>query len=76
MIRIDGLNDKQVKMLDKLWSMDTTDEVLEWMKSLSDEDFKMAVILQEMVIEAMLEQPAEDDVSMAQSMLRNIGVKC
>ena len=76
MIRIDGLNDKQVKMLDKLWSMDTTDEVLKWMNTLSDEDFKMAVVLQEMVLEAMMEQPVEDDVSMAQSMLRNIGVKC
>jgi len=32
--------------------------------------------LQEMVLEAMMEQPVEDDVSMAQSMLRNIGVKC
>ena len=76
MIRIDGLNDKQVKMLDKLWSMDTTDEVLEWLNTLGEADFKMAVVLQEMVIEAMLEKPAEDDVSMAQSMLRNIGVKC
>lgn len=76
MIRIDGLNDKQVKMLDKLWTMDTTDEVLEWLHSLNDDDFKMAVVLQEMVIEAMLEEPAEDDVSMAQAMLRNIGVKC
>ena len=76
MIRIDGLNDKQVKMLDQLWTLDTTDEVLEWLNTLNDEDFKMAVVLQEMVIEAMMEQPAEDDVSMAQSMLRNIGVKC
>ena len=76
MIRIDGLNDKQVKMLDKLWSFDTTDEVLEWMKSLSEEDFKMAVTLQEMVIDQLLEQPAESDVSMAQDMLRKMGIKC
>lgn len=76
MIRIDGLNQKQVEMLDKLWTLDTTDEVVEWMRSLSDEDFKMAVTLQEMIIDAMLEQPAEDDVSMAQNMLRDIGVKC
>lgn len=76
MIRIDGLNQKQIELLDKLWTCDTTDEVLEWMTSLSDEDFQMAVTLQGMVIDAMLEKPAEDDVSMAQSMLRNIGVKC
>lgn len=76
MIRIDGLNSKQVKMLDKLWTLDTTDEVLEWLQSLDDDDFKMAVTLQEMIIDTMMEQPAEDDVSMAQAMLRNIGVKC
>ena len=76
MIRIDGLNQKQIELLDKLWTCDTTDEVLDWMTSLSDEDFQMAVTLQGMVIDAMLEKPAEDDVSMAQSMLRNIGVKC
>ena len=76
MIRIEGLTTKQVEMLDKLWSFDTTDEVLEWMKSLSDEDFKMAVTLQEMVIDQLLEQPAEDDVGMAQSMLRKMGIKC
>ena len=76
MIRIDGLTTKQVEMLDKLWTCDTTDEVLEWMTSLSDEDFQMAVVLQEMIIDSMMEQPAEDDVSMAQDMLRGIGVKC
>ena len=76
MIRIEGLTTKQVEMLDKLWSCDTTDEVLEWMKSLSDEDFKMAVTLQEMVIDQLLEQPAESDVSMAQDMLRKMGIKC
>ena len=76
MIRIEGLTTKQVEMLDKLWSFDTTDEVLEWMKSLSDEDFKMAVTLQEMVLDQLLEQPAEDDVTEAQSMLRKMGIKC
>ena len=76
MIRIEGLTTKQVEILDKLWSFDTTDEVLELMKSLSEEDFKMAVTLQEMVIDQLLEQPAESDVSMAQDMLRKMGIKC
>lgn len=76
MIRIEGLTNKQVEILDNLWACDTTEEVFEWMSSLSDEDFQMAVTLQEMVIDAMLEKPAEDDVSMAQNMLRDIGVKC
>ena len=75
MIRIDGLTDRQVKFLDKMWSMDTQEEVSAWFRTLSDEDLSMAVTLHAMLISQMLEQPAEDDVSMAQSMLRDIGVK-
>ena len=75
MIRIDGLPDRQVKFLDKMWSMDTQEEVSAWFRTLSDEDLNMAVTLHEMLVSQMLEQPAEDDVSMAQSMLRDIGVK-
>ena len=76
MIRIDNLNEKQVKFLDKLWSMDTREEVSAWFRTLNDQDLNMALTLHEMLIGQMLEQPAEDDVSMAQSMLRDIGVKC
>ena len=53
-IQIDGLNDKQVQMLDKLWTCDTTDDVLEWMNTLSKEDFFMAVTLQEMILDEMI----------------------
>ena len=75
MIRMDGLTNKQVKFLDKMWSMDTQEEVAAWFRTLSDDDLNMAVTLHEMLVSQMLEQPAEDDVSMAQSMLRDIGVK-
>lgn len=75
MIRMDGLTNKQVKFLDKMWSMDTQEEVAAWFRTLRDDDLNMAVTLHEMLVSQMLEQPAEDDVSMAQSMLRDIGVK-
>lgn len=76
MIRIDNLNEKQVKFLDKLWSMDTQEEVSAWFRTLGDKDLNMALTLHDMLISQMLEQTAEDDVNMAQSMLRDIGVKC
>ena len=75
MIRMDGLTNKQVKFLDKMWSMDTQEEVAAWFRTLRDDDLNMAVTLHEMLVSQMLEQPAEDDVSMAQSMLGDIGVK-
>ena len=75
MIRIDGLTDRQVKFLDKMWSMDTQEEVAAWFQTLSDDDLNMAVTLHEMLVSQMLEQPAEEDVSVAQDMLQKIGVK-
>jgi len=75
-IQIHGLNDKQVKMLDKLWTCDTTDEVLEWLNTLNKSDFQMAVTLQEMILDEMITMPAEEDVSGARKMLSDIGIKC
>ena len=75
-IQIAGLNDKQVQMLDKLWTCDTTDEVLEWLNTLNKEDFQMAVTLQEMILDEMMQMPAEEDVSDARKMLSDIGIKC
>jgi len=75
-ITLHGLTPDQVKLLDKLWSLDTQEEVHNWFASLDNKTFQQAVVLQEMVIDAMLEQPAEEDVTMARNMLRDIGVKC
>lgn len=76
MIRIDGMNAKQVKMLDKLWSLDTQEEVSAWFRTLSDADLQVALTLQEMILDAFLEESAETDTKLAQNMLRGIGVKC
>ena len=76
MIRIDGLTNQQVEMLDKLWALDTTDEVLEWLNTLNDEEFRMAVTLQEMLLDAILEEKSENDTELAKKMLNAIGVKC
>lgn len=75
MIHIDGLTSKQVEMLDKLWELNTTEDVINWLSSLCQEDFQIALVLQEMLIDSMLEQPAEEDTSMAKDMLIKIGVK-
>ena len=75
MIRIDGLTDMQVKFLDKLWSMDTQEEVDAWFRTLSDDDVNMAATLHEILVSQVLEESSKDDVSMAQDMLQKIGVK-
>jgi len=75
-IRIEGLTERQTEILDILWNLDSTDDVIEWLGTLSQQEFEMAVTLQEMIIDTLMEQKAEEDVELAQNMLREIGVKC
>lgn len=73
---IDGLTKSQADMLNKLWELNTTEAILAWFETLSEDEFAQAVALQDLLIQSMLEQPAEDDVSMARNMLADIGVRC
>jgi len=73
---IDGLTKDQANMLNKLWELNTTEAILAWFETLPEEEFAQAVALQDLLIQCMLEQPAEDDVSIARNMLADIGVRC
>jgi hypothetical protein len=75
-VSLHGLTPNQVKLLDKLWSIDTQEEVSAWFAGLDNDTFREAVVLQQMLLDAMLEESAEDNVLMARNMLRDIGVKC
>ena len=50
MITIEGLNKKQVAMLDKLWSIDTTEGIKEYRNTLCSEDQHMVDTLMEIII--------------------------
>jgi hypothetical protein len=67
-IEIHGLNSKQIKMLDTLWSLKSREDLEEWMNSLTTNEFKMAIVLQELLV---LEYTDEvKDMSMAKEYLR------
>lgn len=67
-IKIHGLNSKQINMLDKLWSIRSREDLEEWMESLNTSEFKMAIVLQELLV---LEYTDEvKDMSMAKEYLR------
>lgn len=77
--RIEGLTQRQVEMCDKLWELDTHEEVMEWFASLPDGEFMQAVTLQTMMLDAMLEEDMEKNdpnLGMAKGMLESIGIKC
>ena len=56
MISIDGLNQEQIEMLDKLWSMDTVEEVNEFRNTLPRFRQQQIDTLMELVIHEMKEE--------------------
>ena len=73
-MRIEGLTQEQCEMLDKMWALDTDEEIYEYFKTLSDEQYLMAMTLQEMLIQECEEEQVKN-MPTAKRMLKNIGVK-
>lgn len=49
-IKIFGLTKKECEMLDTMWALRTSDDLTEWLDSLSDNDLKVAMSLKELLI--------------------------
>lgn len=63
-IRIDGLTERQVRMLDAMWSVGSSEEFDDWYDNLSDEEAAMADELKNIlvyaVMDAMMEKEKEE----------------
>ena len=73
-MRIEGLTQEQCEMLDTMWALDTAEEIYEYFKTLSHEQYLMAITLQEMLIQECEEEQVKN-MTTAKRMLKNIGVK-
>lgn len=76
MITIAGITKRQKKLLNIMWDLDTTEDMLEWFETLDDEEFQEAVTLHEMILITMTENDDHNNLNLAKQMLRNIGVEC
>jgi hypothetical protein len=71
---IDGLTEEQCKILDKMWSLDTSKELYDWFESLSDCKLETAIVLYDMMMQELYEEKVKDG-KLAKNMLTQIGVK-
>lgn len=73
-MRIDGLTEHQVKILDELWACDTVEEMQIYMQSKSEKELQEIVNLREMIILAHVDEEIEQMGSYpeAAEMLRSI----
>ena len=72
-MRIDGLTQEQCDMLDIMWNLDTSEELYNFFQTLDEDEYRMALTLQEMLIQEAEEEQTEN-FTMAKQMLQSIGV--
>ncbi len=58
-ISIDGLTEYQVRLLDKMWSIDGYDEYTEWKEELKENTRKIVEVLESLIIAAELDTETE-----------------
>ena len=67
---ITGVSKRQVKLLDKMWSLDSCDEYLQWKGTLSEDDQREVNLLEDMLLLADIDEMAEEDVTDASLVLQ------
>lgn len=70
-IRIDGLTEKQVKMLDAMWSVGSQEDFDEWFDNLSYEETQMANQLKELLVFAVMDAVCEEEEEKSLGSVKN-----
>jgi len=68
-VTITGVNKKQIKLLDKMWSIDEYDEYLSWKRGISTSDQREVELLEQLLLLNDIDSIAEEDISDAQQLL-------
>lgn len=65
------MTDEQCKLLDKMWSIETIDELEQWIRSLPVEKVKEVVVLRELLCLSLIDEQIEEakDTSLAREMI-------
>ena len=63
MINIDGLTTTQRNMLHVMWGLETTEDLNKWMRTLTKEEFNMAIVLKELLLAACFDNIQDTDIA-------------
>jgi hypothetical protein len=69
-ITISGLTKRQVKLLDKMWAIDSYQEYMDWKESMTQKQVQEVDTLEEMVMLAELDEV--DDLTEANNILTKV----
>lgn len=68
---LQGMSESQCRLLDKMWSIDTVEELEQWIRSLPEETIKEVIVLRELLYLSLIDQELEEtkDTAMALQMI-------
>ena len=59
-IQINGLTPEQVQMLDMMWSIESSDDMDDWLNSLSEREINLANQLKNLLMITLIDETVED----------------
>lgn len=72
MINISGLTSLQVELCDHIWSLNTQEEVVEWLSTLPKSLRIEATMMMQMIIAEVIDNAEVEDLSVAKAVIDRI----
>ena len=72
MIQLEGLTPLQQELAQRMWQMDTMEDIMAWIQMMPRSVALQAYVVMQMIIAAEIDRAAEDDVSVARDIIDRI----
>jgi hypothetical protein len=72
MIELTGLSPLQRELAERMWNMESMDEIVAWVQTMPRSVALQAYVVMQMIIAAEIDRQAEDDLSAAQAIIERI----
>jgi hypothetical protein len=72
MIELTGLSPLQQELAERMWNMNSMDEIVAWIQTMPRSVALQAYVVMQMIIAAEIDRQAEDDLSVARDIIERI----
>jgi len=72
MIELTGLSPLQRELAERMWNMESMDEIVTWIQMMPRSVALQAYVVMQMIIAAEIDRQAEDDLSAANAIIERI----
>jgi hypothetical protein len=74
-IKIYGLTTEQIDMLDIIWSLETSEDHINWLENLDDDEQRMAMSLTILLALEVIDNAMPEDLKVSKSYLKRFQLK-